>query len=129
MRLSLNDQLDAEFLVITELNTFRRQPERAGAHGVKFLCPKCFAINGGPLGTHSIICWSRSAGAPENMQPGPGRWKMDGTSLADLTLNGDAKKGGGARSIQLIGGCKWHGFVDDGYAHGDIPVAPLGAGT
>jgi hypothetical protein len=121
MRLSLKDQLDAEFLVIVEPGTYRRQPDKAGAHGVKFLCPKCFAVNGGPVGTHSVICWSRSSGTPEDMQPGPGRWKMDGTGLDDLTLNGDAPDGGGARSVLLTGGCGWHGFVDDGYAHGDIP--------
>ena len=25
------------------------------------LCPKCFAENGGPVGTHSVICWSEFA--------------------------------------------------------------------
>lgn len=121
MRLSLKDQLDAEFLVIVELGTFRRQSEKAGAHGVKFLCPKCYATNGGPVGTHSVICWSRSAGTPEEMQPKPGRWKMQGSGIHDLTLDGDQPGGGGARSIQLLGGCNWHGFIDDGFAHGDIP--------
>lgn len=121
MKLSLVEHLDAEFLVITDRNTFRRQPEKAGAHGVKFLCPKCFASNGGPVGTHSVICWSRSAGTPEDMEPKPGRWKMDGTGLLDLTLNGDQPGGGGARSVQLLGGCGWHGFINAGLAEGDIP--------
>lgn len=121
MKLSLVDHLDAEFLVITDRNTFRRQSEKAGAHGVKFLCPKCFANNGGPVGTHSVICWSRSAGAPEDMEPKPGRWKMDGTGLRDLTLNGDQPGGGGARSVLLLGGCGWHGFINAGFAEGDIP--------
>ncbi len=119
-RLSLKDQLDAEFLVIIEANTFRRQAKMAGAQGVKFLCPKCFATNRGPVGTHSVICWSRSAGTPEEMQPGPGRWKMDGSGISDLTLNGDAIGGGGARSVLLTSGCGWHGFINSGWAEGDI---------
>ena len=121
MRLSLKVDLDAEFLVIVETGTYRRQAEIAGAQGVKFLCPKCFATNGGPLGTHSIICWSRSAGTPEEMQPRPGRWKMDGSGIADLTLNGDAVGGGGARSVLLTAGSGWHGFINSGWAEGDIP--------
>lgn len=87
---------------------------KAEAHGVKFLCPKCYAANGGPRGTHSVICWSRSAGAPEDARPGPGRWKMDGAGLYDLTLNADPPET--ARSVKLNGGCDWHGFVDNGEA-------------
>lgn len=86
----------------------------ADAHGVRFLCPKCFAANGGKVGTHSVICWSRSAGAPDSAVPGPGRWKLDGTGLDDLTLNADPPSG--ARSVQLNGGCDWHGFVTNGDA-------------
>lgn len=86
----------------------------ADAMGVEFLCPKCFETNGGKIGTHGVVCWSRSRGAPEGVQPGPGRWKIDGTSFEDLTLNADApsKK----RSVQLHGGCGWHGYITDGYA-------------
>lgn len=84
------------------------------AHGVLFLCPKCFAANNGAVGTHDVICWSRSRGTPEDAEPGPGRWKMDGTSLDDLTLNADPP--GTARSVQLNGGCNWHGFVNNGDA-------------
>ena len=86
----------------------------AEAHGVKFLCPKCFVENGGPRGTHAIMCWSRSAGAPEEATPLPGRWKMDGLNLDDLTLNADPPSG--ARSVLLHGGCAWHGFVTNGDA-------------
>lgn len=84
------------------------------AQGVRFLCPKCYAAHGGAIGTHSIICWSRSRGIPNDADPGPGRWKMDGTGLDDLTLNADAPSS--ARSIQLNGGCAWHGYVTQGRA-------------
>jgi hypothetical protein len=87
---------------------------KAEAHGVMFLCPKCFAANGGAVGTHRVICWSRSAGTPEDAAPGPGRWKMDGAGLADLTLNADPPSA--ARSVLLTSGCDWHGFVTDGVA-------------
>lgn len=86
----------------------------AEAQGVEFLCPKCFAANGGPVGTHIVICWSRSRGTPEDARPGPGRWTLEGTGFDDLTLNGDAINGGGARSVLLQGGCGWHGFVTNG---------------
>lgn len=86
----------------------------AEAQGIEFLCPKCFVTNGGSAGTHHVICWSRSRGVPEDATPGPGRRKMEGTGLADLTLNGDAPGGGGARSVLLLGGCEWHGFVTNG---------------
>ncbi len=86
----------------------------AEAQGVRFLCPKCFAENGGPTGTHAIVCWSRSRGAPDDATPGPGRWTLDGTGLHDLTLNGDPP--GQARSVLLTGGCGWHGLVTDGDA-------------
>lgn len=84
------------------------------AQGVLFLCPKCFERNGGPRGTHSVICWSSSRGVPDFAEPKPGRWKLVGTGLHDLTL--EAELPGGARSVQLLGGCEWHGFVTNGEA-------------
>lgn len=84
------------------------------AQGITFLCPKCFAANGGSVGTHGVICWSRSRGVPEDAKPGPGRWRLDGTGFHDLTLNGDQAGGGGARSVLLTSGCQWHGFVTAG---------------
>lgn len=82
------------------------------AQGVIFICPKCFAANGGARGTHSIICWSRSRGVPDDIGPKPSRWKLDGTGIADLTLNADPPST--ARSVQLNDGCNWHGFVTNG---------------
>jgi hypothetical protein len=84
------------------------------AQGVMFLCPKCFVQNNGKIGTHCIICWSRSRGTPEDVAPLPGRWSIEGTSMEKLTLNGDAVGGGGARSVVLTGGCEWHGFITNG---------------
>lgn len=88
----------------------------AEAHGVMFLCPLCYQANGGRVGTHRVICWSRSRGTPEDASPGPGRWTLEGTGFDDLTLNGDAIGGGGARSVLLTSGCGWHGFVTNGEA-------------
>ncbi|GAG43660.1 unnamed protein product, partial [marine sediment metagenome] len=84
------------------------------ATGVIFLCPACYHTNGGDVGTHRVICWSRSAGAPEDIAPGPGRWKMDGDDLAELTLNSEHPRG--ARSVKLERGCAWHGFITNGKA-------------
>lgn len=82
------------------------------AQGVMFLCPKCFAENGGEVGTHRVVCWSRSRGVPDSAQPSPGRWTIDGTGYHDLTLNGDPP--GNARSVQITAGCMWHGHVTNG---------------
>ncbi len=111
-------ELEAEFIRYERdgLHTYLPHVDTlAEAQGIIFLCPKCWAQNHGPRGTHSVICWSRSRGVPDFADPKPGRWRMDGSSLEDLTLNAEAP--GGARSVQLLGGCNWHGFVDNGDAH------------
>jgi len=84
------------------------------AQGIMFLCPACFKANKGKVGTHRILCWSSSRGITEDVEPKPGRWRLDGTSTADLTLN--AEHPGGARSVLLTGkgGCEWHGFITNG---------------
>jgi hypothetical protein len=93
---------------------FRYVDTLADAQGIKFLCPKCFSENQGPIGTHGVICWSRSRGVPDDARPNPGRWTLDGTGYDDLTLNGDPP--GAARSVLLTSGCAWHGFVTNGEA-------------
>ncbi len=83
------------------------------AQGVCFLCPKCFEANGGGIGTHVVICWFYGKGVPDSETPGPGRWTVEGTGFADLTLGANPHSGGRA-SIQLEGGCRWHGHVING---------------
>lgn len=78
----------------------------AEAHGIWFLCPACFATNGGPVGTHGVVCWFRGR-VPDSASPGPGRWTIEGSSFENLTL---------APSIQLLSGCAWHGFIRNGEA-------------
>lgn len=84
----------------------------AEADGVGFLCPKCFAANNGPVGTHGVICWFEDK-VPDDAFPGPGRWNPVGTSLDDLTF----VPGKRSHSVLLTGeGCAWHGFVVNGDA-------------
>ena len=82
----------------------------AEAHGIQFNCPKC---SDGERG-HIVICWSRSAGAPEDIPPLPGRWSLHGTSIYDLTLDGDVGNANSNRSVQLQGGCNAHFHVTNG---------------
>lgn len=111
---SLRD-LEAYFVQYHRRGEIARVETIAAAQGVLFLCPVCFHANGGRVGTHSVICWSRSRGVPEDGRPGPGRWALAGSSLDDLTLNADPP--GTARSVKLLGdGCGWHGFVTNGRA-------------
>jgi hypothetical protein len=81
------------------------------AHGIVFLCPKCFAANGGPVGTHSVICWFEDK-VPDDAEPKPGRWNPVGTGIDDLTFAPGKK----SNSVLLTGGCNWHGFVTNGAA-------------
>lgn len=104
-------ELDPQFLRVESPGHWLHVPTLGEAHGVRFLCPKCFVANGGPVGTHGVICWSRSRGAPDDERPLPGRWAMVGTDVSDLTLNGDS---GASRSIALNGGCAWHGYITNG---------------
>jgi hypothetical protein len=108
--------LEAKFIVATPGGS-RVVESIDEAQGVRFLCPKCFTANGGAVGTHSVICWSRSRGVPEEQEPGPGRWTLHGTSMDNLQLEGDPV--GRARSVQLTAGCNWHGFINNGHAEGD----------
>jgi hypothetical protein len=82
------------------------------AQGVQFLCPKCFVEKGGKEGVHLVRCWAPDRGVPEHLTPKPGRWRLVGTGLHDLSLVAEPT------SIQLLAGCRWHGVVRDGLVLG-----------
>lgn len=77
------------------------------AHGVSYLCPVCFWINGGPVGTHGCLHWFTNAKLPDDADPGPGRWNARGHDIDDLTFVGP-----GAFSVNMVG--HWHGFIESG---------------
>lgn len=81
------------------------------AQGIEFLCPRCLREMGGTVGTHRIVCWSTTRGVPDRARPGPGRWLMLGTGYRDLTLE---RENGRSRSVHLLSGCNWHGYVTGG---------------
>lgn len=83
----------------------------AEADGIEFLCPKCFAANGGEVGTHAVICWFEGKVA-DDVEPKPGRWNPTGTGFSDLSFVPGKK----SNSVLLIGGCAWHGFITNGDA-------------
>lgn len=78
----------------------------ADADGLMFLCPVCYMANGGPVGTHVVVCWRPRV--PLSVSPGPGRWEFDGDSLDNLSLVA------GSSSIKLTGGCNAHFYVKNG---------------
>lgn len=98
--------LDPHFLKATSDKSWRDDVPRAEANGIRFLCPKCYAKNGGPEGTHSVICWSPDA--PADIRPAPGRWRLEGNGFDDLSLKA------GSSSVQLLGGCDAHFFIESG---------------
>jgi hypothetical protein len=82
------------------------------ADGIGFLCPKCFAQNAGPKGTHHVICWRPRV--PADVNPKPGGWEFEGTGYADLSLVA------GSSSVLLQGGCNAHFMV----TRGEIEMLP-----
>jgi hypothetical protein len=80
------------------------------AQGIFFLCPKCFAADGGEVGTHAIDVTFADRGALPNQgshgtDGSPTRWTVTGSDFSNLTT---------APSILLIRGCAWHGFITNG---------------
>lgn len=106
MRLS---ELKAVLYKIVDDRTYAPVAKLADAHGVFFLCPKCFAANDGTHGTHGVLCWFNGRGVPPDLDPKPGRWNPAGTGLDDLTFVPP-----GATSVLLTSGCGWHGFIENG---------------
>ena len=103
-------ELEPHFLRREDDQHFRIVERLEEADGLEFLCPKCFATNSGPVGTHMVICWRPAV--PQTTKPIPGRWDLIGTGLEDLSLIA------GSSSIQLTDGCRWHGFVTNGEVTG-----------
>jgi len=92
----------------------------ADADVLYFQCPKCAAScprvmrddgTGYAEGAHFIsVPFKAHDGRPEMAQreaQGRPRWGVSGTSLSDISTT---------PSIQVIGGCGWHGFVTNGDA-------------
>ncbi len=99
--------LEPKFLKRENDHSFWFHTGIAEADGIEFLCPVCFQKNGGPVGTHAIICWTPQV--PQTTDPVPGRWNMQGTSFADLSLIA------GSSSVFLTtAACKAHFFVKSG---------------
>lgn len=99
-------ELDAVFLRYVDSGRWC-ECDFALAQGIRFCCPKCFNLNDGPIGTHSIVAWFRDRGVPDDARPLPGRWTVSGRGLADLTLS---------PSILISTGCCWHGYITLGTA-------------
>lgn len=76
--------LQASFVRRTDVG-WEMIDEIAGADGVHFLCPRCFRANGGEVGTHWMLCWFEDK-VPDDIAPGPGRWKPQGTTIDTLSF-------------------------------------------
>lgn len=108
-------ELGFVFLRVNEDGTWRRDVPLAEAQGCSFTCPVCMRKDGA-VGAHGIVCWFRNPpdGKPvgDELPPGPGRWWLEGTGVADLTFNyGEPRM---AKSVLMLGGCKAHFYVDKG---------------
>lgn len=85
----------------------------AEADQVQFLCPACFAKNGGSVGTHGVFVSFQGHNIPDeaglrNSEGKPSRWSASGTNLDDLVLTPSIAIGVSNPDIKA---CRWHGFV------------------
>jgi Family of unknown function (DUF6527) len=110
-------ELEARFISYTpegDRDVFTHVDSLAEAHGIHFLCPKSFAANHGPVGTHMVQVYFAGSPVPAHMGKNKNgqtvRWYASGNGLENLSLT---------PSIQEEDDiCKWHGFV------GSSGVAP-----
>ena len=100
------EDLEPRWLKITLPDRFMEVDSIAEADGIQFFCPKCFEANGGPVGTHMVICWRPRV--PSGQKPGPGRWELHGSGYGDLTLIA------GSSSVLLTSGCRAHFYIRNG---------------
>lgn len=101
-------QLEAQFIRVTVPGVEVKHVDTlAEAQGLRFLCPVCVRAQSthSRMGVHSVRVWFRDRGVSDKEYPSPGRWHVEGTGLHDLTLHA---------SVQLLSGCKWHGFIKNG---------------
>lgn len=85
----------------------------AEAHGISFLCPRSFAKNGGPKGTHSVRVYFQGSPVPPrigtNKEGQTVRWAASGTGLDDLVLTPSIQEQDDG--LPPAWRCNWHGFV------------------
>ena len=106
----LVDELEGQLLKLQEDGALKHVNVIGHADGVRFLCPKCFRENKGPVGTHSVVLFFSNCPRAKELM-GHSGWNAAGNDLSDLTFTGP-----GAASVLIKGGCNWHGFVKSGYA-------------
>lgn len=85
----------------------------AEADEVHFLCPLCFAKNGGSKGTHHVGVTFANRNVPEDVgsrdsSGKPSRWNASGNTIDDLVLTPSIQLDAGRAPDK---GCHWHGFV------------------
>lgn len=99
---------DADFEMREEMQQYLHEVDTlAEAQGITFLCPKCYGVNGGCIGTHEVQVTFRDRGVLDhqgahNTDGRPTRWAVSGMGFDDIVIQ---------PSILLQGGCGWHGFV------------------
>lgn len=83
-------------------------PNRLGAHGIRFMCPACFAKSQDP-DEHLVQVFFRGEDVPgdlgRNMAGNEVRWDVEGQLVDELTLS---------PSISIGGVCHSHFFVKAG---------------
>jgi len=113
-KIKLSD-LEPELITYAENGSLSEVASLAEAQGILYLCPLCYAKNGGAIGTHRVNTTFDARGVPDHLgshseEGAPTRWVIaSGSGFHDLTLT---------PSIWLKGSvCGWHGFITFGLAN------------
>jgi|GEM_PF-1959475 len=105
-RMESKEEMAARGVAIP-VDYFQRVDSFAEAHGIHFLCPKAFAKNGGPVGTHRVQVYFAGSPVPQHLGKNKDgqtvRWNASGSGLDDLSLSPSIQEQDDV--------CGWHGFV------------------
>jgi len=85
----------------------------AGAQGILFDCPLGTADH-----SHSVLIWFRDCQVPPEASP-KARWLAKGTCIDDLTLSPSINLDVpfiDAAGVSHSPSCRWHGFINNGFA-------------
>lgn len=98
---------------------YRKVNTLAEADGIRFLCPLCWARNGGAAGTHFVLIGFVGCPADAYTLDFDGKhvaWHVSGTGYHDLVLRPSINLDD-PKYIQVKTRCRWHGFV----GYGGVP--------
>ena len=102
-------ELEPEFFRLVDERRSSPVERIEDAQGMELACPACGHDPGRERDAHYLRVFFQGRGVPDGALPGPGRWAVSGSGLADVTLSPSIDCTNGGR-----GPCKFHGWIENG---------------